>query len=120
MRDFVRIEGRGAIDGDHSKQLILQLAAVAAFNPAAGILIDLTGTTLEIEDTGHLLRCAAELVRYKNNFRHKIAAVIANDDASISMAKALEVLMDIQSLKYRAFTEMKDAIDWLAEDGGTW
>ncbi len=68
MRDFVRIEGRGAIDADHSQQLILQLAVVAAFNPETSILIDLTGTTLEIENTGHLLRCAAELVRYKHSF----------------------------------------------------
>ncbi len=117
LKEFIRINETGIIDVERSKELIRQLALVAAFRADDSILIDMRDTTIVNASMSGMLEIAAEFALYQSAFRGKIANVIPDDEDRISLARRFKDLLhlDIDPSRYEIFTSFEDAIDWLSK-----
>ena len=115
MKDFLRKTETGDLDYDRIVEIVRELAAAAALHSGHNILLDLRETKVSVNSMYEVMKVAMEFSQFKTVFRNKIANVIPNDIARISMAKKAEAAFQIKGIQYKFFTDFEDAIEWLSE-----
>ncbi len=115
MKDFLRLTETGEIDVDRSKEIVRQLAAMAAFHADHNILLDLRGTTIPERSMGDVLEVALEIARYRAAFKGKLANLVPDDEPRLLVARQLKALMDIKGFQYELFTNFEEAVEWLSD-----
>ena len=115
MKDFLRLTETGEIDVHRSKEIVRQLAAMAAFHADHNILLDLRGTTIQEGNMSTTLEVALEIARYRSAFKGKMANLVPDDEQRLVVARQLKALMDIKGFQYEIFTNFEEAVEWLSD-----
>jgi len=115
IKDLIRVNKQGKLDLDRSKRIVHELAATAAFHVDNNILVDLRDTVIDTHNLDDIFEVVLEMGRFKPIFKNKMASVIPNDEARISIAKKLKACLDIKGFQFQFFTVFEDAIEWLSD-----
>ena len=115
IKDLIRVNKEGNLDLDRSIRIVHELAAAAAFHADHNVLVDLRDTVIATHGLDDIFEVVLEMGRFKSIFTNKMASVIPNDEARISIARKLKACMDLKQFQFQFFTAFEDAIEWLSD-----
>lgn len=112
-KDFIKARPTGEVDLEQSKQILIELAAIAEPPADYEILLDIR------EANGRLTFCeiyqfVEELGRHRMAFRNKIA-VLARPDSQFDRACFMELCAKNRGFQVGTFTDFEKSVDWLNE-----
>jgi hypothetical protein len=114
--DFLEVTTDGIIDIDTSRQLLVTIAKAEHPPVDYELLVDLRGTRshLSVVDVYEI---AAELIRYGDTFRRKVALLV-DQGINFEQAHFFETCSHNRGFSVNAFSDYETAIRWVlsAED----
>jgi hypothetical protein len=116
MRDFIRKNEAGGLSKQRIREILGELAAVAARYPEHNILLDFRETKVSDVTMVDILRTAMEVEKFKHALKNKVANVVPNDQDRVSIARKAEAAIQYKAvIDYKFFTDFEEAIDWLSD-----
>jgi hypothetical protein len=116
VKDFVRLNESGEIDFDRSMKIVRKLGAASSVYADHNVLLDLRETTIVgVNNMGTIMQLALEMANYWSAFKGRIANVLPNDEARLSIARQFRASLQLQGFSYEIFTNFEEAISWLSE-----
>jgi hypothetical protein len=116
VKDFVRLNESGEIDFERSMKMIRKLGVASSVYADHNVLLDLRETTIVgVNNIGAIMQLALEMAKYWSAFKGRIANVVPNDEARLSIARQFRASLQLQGFSYEIFTNFEDAISWLSE-----
>lgn len=118
-KDFIKANPTGEVDLEQSKQILIELAAIAQPPADYEILLDIREVNNHLKYC-HLNYCeiyqfVEELGRHRSAFRNKIA-VLARPDNQFDRACFMELCAKNRGFQVGAFTDFEKTIEWLNEN----
>jgi len=116
VKDFVRLNESGEIDFERSMKMIRKLGLASSVYVDHNVLLDLRETTIVgVNSIGTIMQLALEMAKYWSAFKGRIANVVPQDEARLSIARQFRASLQLQGFSYEIFTNFEEAIGWLSE-----
>ena len=113
--EYLNISPEGDIDLEKSKQLLAELAKAKRPPADYDIILDFRRAQVKLSTTD-IWYLAAELVKYENTFRDKVAVLIL-PGLDFDKAEFFELCSKNRGYNVDVFTNYEDAIQWFYENG---
>jgi len=97
-------------------KMIRKLGLASSVYADHNVLLDLRETTIVgVNNIGAIMQLALEMAKYWSAFKGRIANVVPNDEARLSIARQFRASLHLQGFSYEIFTNFEEAIGWLSE-----
>jgi hypothetical protein len=115
LRDFIRKNESGELSYERLKEIVRELAFIAALHRGHNILLDFRKTTISEYNMVDILKIAMEVGKFRHVLDQKIANVVPKDKERVVNAQKSETAIQCEGIQYRYFTDFENAIEWLSE-----
>jgi len=115
IHEFIRFNQKGVLDCEQSKEIVHDIASASSFFGNHNILIDMTETTVDLNDMHDMMEIALEFSRFKPLINDKIASIIPNTEERKALARKFKAYLDFEGIQFMIFTDYDKALDWLSD-----
>jgi len=112
--EFMQVSPEGHIDLEEAKNVLGEVASVAAPSDAYDVVLDVRNAQFEL-DVNDLWELAAELHRVRGAFSRRTAVLVPPERSDY--AGFFAILAQERGFELSAFTHLGDAMEWLDRTG---